>query len=84
MDTEKMLSHHIEVMHEGPEHRCEECGLRFITADHLEMHSKVHQPNVYQYQCTVCDKMFQSLEIIHKHVKMHYKQSEVRISILDK
>ncbi|XP_077170629.1 zinc finger protein 646 [Paroedura picta] len=56
---------------EVPCYLCEECGMGFDQASHLESHKQTHQLGIYQ--CSLCPKEYPSLLALKNHFHGHAK-----------
>ncbi|XP_059612188.1 zinc finger protein 391-like [Phlebotomus argentipes] len=59
-------------------HECSQCGLAFVTLNHLQYHMESHEEN--NLRCSLCSKQFNRSQSLQKHLKVHKAEHEHKCS----
>ena len=52
-------------------HRCQECGMVFVTAARLRVHIRMQHMEDSPLRCTICGKAFPEMNLLRRHLRTH-------------
>lgn len=84
--TEQELSSHAASHQVSLVHYCRDCGQAFMSETDLQLHEKksyckaTNESNESNFKCQVCNQEFSCQENYEKHLELHTKNPDTRIS----